>query len=102
LYRVAVEALTNVRRHAGGAAHVRVGLVRRDLDHGGATVELSVTDDAPRRPGPPATSARGGSGLAALAACLDALGGTFDAGPGSTRGWSVRAAVPLDTLGLPT
>jgi signal transduction histidine kinase len=97
LYRVAVEALTNVRRHARGATRVRVGLVRGTLRHGGATIELSVTDDAPRSPGPRGPSPRGGSGLAGLADRLDALDGTFDAGPGSTCGWSVRAAVPLDT-----
>jgi signal transduction histidine kinase len=97
LYRVAVEALTNVRRHARGATQVRVGLVRRALDHGGAAIEVDVTDDAPRSPGPRGTSPRGGSGLTALADRLDALGGTFEAGPGCTGGWSVRAAVPLDT-----
>ncbi|MBN2622215.1 MAG: hypothetical protein JXA83_02545 [Acidimicrobiales bacterium] len=96
LYRVAVEALTNVRRHAPGAAHVRVALARRARHDGTVLVELSVADDAPRSPAPRGASRRGGSGLPALADRIEALGGTFDAGPGSTCGWSVRAAVPFE------
>jgi signal transduction histidine kinase len=99
LYRVAVEALTNVRRHARSATAVRVRLARQALHRGAERVELSVVDDAVRPPGSRAASKRGGSGLPALADRLEALGGRLHAGPETTRGWSVRAVVPLDAPG---
>lgn len=66
-YRVAVEALTNVRRHAPGAAVVRVRLHRA-----AEGIELSVANSAP--PG-----ARGD--------CWD-----WGCGDGAERGWPVCAA----------
>jgi signal transduction histidine kinase len=99
LYRVAVEALTNVRRHARRASAVRVRAVRRALHDGTTSVELSVVDDAPRAPASRGASKRGGSGLPALADRLEALGGQLHAGPEGTCGWSVRAVVPLHTRG---
>ncbi|MFB4319987.1 sensor histidine kinase [Actinomadura sp. 21ATH] len=85
-YRVVVEALTNVRRHAPAATTVDVD-VRCTPDR---ALEVVVTDDAgPARPAPRAA----GLGLPGLAERVRALGGTFSAGP-DDRGWRVRAVLP--------
>lgn len=102
-HRIVAESLTNIRRHAGTVGHVVVR-IRREAD----TLTVSVTDDgtgrrASARRGRPTEDGsggwspahRGGSGLAALADRVAALGGTLHAGPGETPGWSVRAAIPL-------
>ncbi|WP_107052971.1 sensor histidine kinase [Streptomyces sp. NRRL S-337] len=90
-YRVVLEALTNVRRHAPRADRVEVS-VGRTADR---TLKISVTNTAGR-----ATSARsprqgGGTGLAGLAERVSALGGTLEAGPhGNGKGWHVRCLLP--------
>ncbi|WP_329370103.1 histidine kinase [Streptomyces sp. NBC_00669] len=84
-YRVVVEALTNVRRHAEGAAQVTVTVARTA---GG--VEVTVADDGrtvPARTGP---RHGGGTGLAELTQRLETLGGSLTCGPHPT-GWRVRA-----------
>ncbi|MFD8597838.1 sensor histidine kinase [Kitasatospora sp. NPDC059646] len=86
VHRIAVEALTNVRRHAPSARTVRIELV----DTGGR-LELRIHNDgaaAARRLRP-----RGGHGLAGLAARVEALGGTFRAGP-VADGWQLTATFP--------
>ncbi|MDT0270050.1 histidine kinase [Streptomyces sp. DSM 44915] len=90
-YRVVLEALTNVRRHAGTVGRVRV--VARRL---GAALVISVTDDgvpdegaAGRAAGLP--RAAGGTGLAELARQVGALGGTLTSGARAPRGWRVTA-----------
>ncbi|MFD4241329.1 sensor histidine kinase [Streptomyces sp. NPDC058525] len=90
-YRVAVEALTNVRRHAPGAAVVRVA-VRRT----GAGTELSVVNSAaPRSTGGLLGRLRqGGTGLAGLRGRVEAAGGTLRAGAGPDGGWRVCAVFP--------
>ncbi|MFD6887971.1 sensor histidine kinase [Streptomyces sp. NPDC059957] len=98
VHRVVVEALTNVRRHAPGAAGVRVAL---STDR--TTVEVSVTNDGGRGrtshlPALPrlergARGARGGGGLLALAERVRACGGTFASGP-YQGGWRVIATLP--------
>ncbi|WP_327736284.1 histidine kinase [Streptomyces nojiriensis] len=92
-YRVAVEALTNVRRHAPGAAVVRVRLHR--VAEG---IELSVANSAPARG---AGGLRGlglrrrsGTGLAGLRGRVEAAGGTLRAGASADGGWRVRAVFP--------
>lgn len=92
-YRVAVEALTNVRRHAPGAHTVRVTLRRIP-----AGIELAVTNSAPPR-GPWLHAARrrrtgGGTGLAGLRERVEAAGGTLGAGPAEAAGWRVSAVFP--------
>ncbi|MFD8413247.1 sensor histidine kinase [Streptomyces sp. NPDC059650] len=98
-YRVAVEALTNVRRHAPGADTVRVTVRRsRQPDR----IELAVTNSPP--PATPRTSFSrrrsagdgGGTGLAGLRERVEAAGGTFAAGPtgAATGGWRVSAVFP--------
>ncbi|MFC8192578.1 sensor histidine kinase [Cellulomonas sp. NPDC057328] len=86
-YRVVVESLTNVRRHAAHVRHVTVA-----AHHRGAELHVTVTDDG-RTPGR-AGRDRGGRGLVGLAARVEALGGTFRAGPRGEQGWRVEATLP--------
>ncbi|WP_250002065.1 sensor histidine kinase [Actinoplanes sp. M2I2] len=92
-YRVVLEALTNVRRHARPGAVVEVHL---QPHHG--SVKLSVSNEegtdlpVPSRPSPQCRS--GGTGLTELANRVERLGGMLDFGPTSTMGWRVRAELP--------
>ncbi|MEU4690006.1 histidine kinase [Actinoplanes sp. NPDC023714] len=87
-YRVVVEALTNVRRHAPAARRVDVSVI------GDATrVEVRVRNDtgpvtARQRPG-----GEGGHGLSGLREQVAARGGTLAAGP-CGDGWEVVAVIP--------
>ncbi|MFC4529879.1 sensor histidine kinase [Sphaerisporangium dianthi] len=100
-YRIVVEALTNVRRHAepAGRVEVTVRRTRTVSDLTGHALEVTVTDDA--RTGPaagqvPGTAARtGGFGLAGLTERVEALGGELAAGPHAPHGWRVAATMPL-------
>ncbi|CAA9424851.1 MAG: Two-component system sensor histidine kinase [uncultured Quadrisphaera sp.] len=88
-YRVVQESLTNVRRHAPGAATVRVALTRSD-----AAVTVEVVDsggDPPRD----AAAQGGGFGVVGMRERVEALGGALTAGPQARGGWAVRARVPL-------
>ncbi|NKY21280.1 sensor histidine kinase [Cellulomonas denverensis] len=92
LYRIAQEALTNTRKHAGEGARADVRL-RYDDD----AVELEVTDDG----GGMSRRARlGGAGLGQVGmrerAAAD--GGTLVAGPRGRGGYLVRARVPLAAM----
>ncbi|NAS22641.1 two-component sensor histidine kinase [Herbidospora sp. NEAU-GS84] len=87
-YRVVVEALTNVRRHAPTASHVKVTVT----DVPGPALRVTVTDD-----GPGGTRRGGGSGLPGLTERVEALGGTLTAGPHPPRGWRVEATMPSVT-----
>lgn len=106
-YRVVQESLTNVLKHGGPVAHVRVGV-------GEALVTIEVTDDGPVSParistkppamagfsravtGPMAPSGGSGHGIAGMRERLTLYGGTFDAGPRPEGGFRVRAALPKD------
>ncbi|MFB6888967.1 sensor histidine kinase [Kitasatospora sp. NPDC056327] len=88
VYRVVVEALTNVRRHAPAARTVEVR-VRRE----GRRLTVRVRDDGGAVP-QPSGPRRGGSGLAGLAARVEALGGTLAAGR-EGGGWQVAVTLPL-------
>ncbi|WP_395294719.1 sensor histidine kinase [Kitasatospora hibisci] len=93
-YRIVVEALTNVRRHAP-AAHVVDVRVRRE----GRRLEVLVRDDGggPQPSGPRLGEVvRGGSGLAGLGARVEALGGTLCSGRAQAGGWQVKATMPLE------
>jgi signal transduction histidine kinase len=96
IYRVVLEALTNVRRHAPSAARIDVHIARRDTTRGPG-VTVSVRDDAPT--GSAARTATGtGSGLIALRERVECIGGTLHAGQaadGGPRGWIVSATIPL-------
>ena len=96
LYRIAQEALTNARKHAGPHASADVRL--RYLDD---AVEIEVTDDgAGAMTG---ASARGGSrapgsglGLVGIRERVSSDGGTLEARPRARGGFLVRARVPFE------
>ncbi|MGW2020840.1 sensor histidine kinase [Streptomyces decoyicus] len=91
-YRVVLEALTNVRRHAPRAGRVEV-FAGRTADR---AVEISVADTA--GPVSPAGTRRGGgTGLAGLAERVSALGGALEAGP-YAQGWRVRCLLPAPAV----
>ncbi|MFI2610760.1 sensor histidine kinase [Kitasatospora sp. NPDC018619] len=94
VHRIVVESLTNVRRHAPAARMVEVRARRS-----GGRLELTVTNDG-RAPGPPGRPRRGGgSGLPGLAARVEALGGSLEAGPHEAAAWRVTAVLPLEEAG---
>ncbi|MFE7613676.1 sensor histidine kinase [Streptomyces celluloflavus] len=96
-YRIVVEALTNVRRHAVAATLVEINALivgHGDSDH----VHLTVVNDAAGRAEPSALSdphRQGGIGLTGLAERVTALGGTLHAGSYQSAGWRVRVCLPL-------
>lgn len=94
VHRIVVESLTNVRRHAPAARTVEVRARRA-----GGRLELTVTNDrqGPGQPGRPRRG--GGSGLPGLAARVEALGGSLEAGPHEGETWRVRAVLPLEGAG---
>lgn len=95
LLAVTREALSNVLRHA---AAERVAV--RCREHPGF-YQLEVVDDGAARsafaPEPSAASA--GMGLASMRERVEALGGTFSAGPAPDGGWRVFATVPKGGAG---
>ncbi len=89
-YRIVVEALTNVRRHAPAARVVDVR-VRSE----GRRLTVRVRDDGGGASSPPGSRrGGGGSGLAGLSARVEALGGTLSAGR-EGNGWQVAVTMPL-------
>jgi signal transduction histidine kinase len=87
-YRVAQEALANVREHAPGAA------ARVVLRHGESEVSLEVENEA--RPAPERPRAGRGFGLAGMRERAQLIGAAFDAGPTPSGGWWVSLRLPLD------
>ncbi len=86
LYRIAQEALTNARRHAGpgATADVRLRFSRE-------AVELEVSNTG--RPG----STTPGLGQLGMRERAAVSGGSIEIGPRSRGGWLVRVRVPLAT-----
>lgn len=85
LHRVAMEAVTNARRHGRGVTAIEVRIVCGDR-----RVEVDVVNDgalAPPRNG-------GGFGLVGIAERVAALGGTVTTGPRPEGGWAVHAMIP--------
>jgi len=89
-YRVVMEALTNIRRHAQGARVADVW-VRRTPDW---LLVRVANDGAPPRAA--AQREAPGYGLVGLTERVRAVGGRISAGPGIDGGWVVDAALPLD------
>ncbi|MFE1646568.1 sensor histidine kinase [Microbacterium sp. P01] len=85
IYRIAQEALTNARRHAGpdAAADVR-------LRYGPDSLELEVVNT-----GRAAVAVRPGLGQLGMRERAVASGGTIEIGPRPRGGFRVRLAVPL-------
>ena len=87
-YRIALEALNNVARHAGAKGCT----VRIVPDEEGGELLLEVEDDG-------RGIARGsgtGVGLHSMRERAEELGGTFAVGPGPLGGTLVSARLPLD------
>lgn len=84
-YRIAVEAMTNISRHArAGHATVRISM---DGD-----LELEITDDGEGLPG----AFRAGVGISSMRERAAELGGRCTVEPASPRGTLVRATIPLE------
>jgi signal transduction histidine kinase len=88
-YRIVVEALTNVRRHAPAATRVDVSVTG---DAGG--IEVRVRNDTAGPPPLQQHDRRGGRGLSGLREQVAAGGGSLSAGP-CERGWEVVAVIPV-------
>ena len=85
-YRIVQESLTNVLRHAGSAqATVR-------LAHAPDALTVEITDTGRG----PAGDDGDGQGITGMRARAGAVGGTLEAGPGRSGGFTVRARLPLD------
>ena len=82
VYRILQEALTNVARHAPGAA----ASVLLEVGDGGTRVQVD-SDGSPGRPSPD------GAGLTGMRELEEAMGGRLTAGPSAT-GWRVEAVLP--------
>ncbi|MYT71636.1 MULTISPECIES: sensor histidine kinase [unclassified Streptomyces] len=91
VYRLVQEALTNVARHAGGAARTDVRLA-----YGETEVTVHVTDEGTADPARPAAE---GTGLTGMRERVTASGGTLTAGPRAGGGFEIRAALPMDPAG---
>lgn len=89
-YRIAQEALTNVLKHAPGAA------VRVHLDYSDEAVTVRVEDDGSGHE--TAAPVHGpGNGLAGMRERVRLYGGRLDAGPRDGGGFRVRATMPTNT-----
>jgi len=90
LYRVAQEALTNVRKHAGPGVTADVRL-RYEPDG----VELEITDTGTQR-----RLGRGsGHGQRGMQERIDAVGGSLEFGRRARGGYLVRASIPTAGAG---
>lgn len=90
LYRIAQEALTNVRKHAGSTAAVDLRL--RYLPD---AVELEIADDGAGRRPRPLRHVAGGLGLVGMRERVSTEGGTLHVSPRREGGFLVRAQLPL-------
>ena len=92
-YRILQEALTNVLRHAPGAA------TQLSVSYVPDAVELTVVNAAPARQvvtiGGGAAQAVGGHGLVGMRERAAVFGGTLEAGPSSDGGFRVQVRLPL-------
>lgn len=90
-YRVVQEALSNVARHAAGAA------TRIEWADGGTRLLLTVRNGpAAGTDGPPVRADRGGHGLRGMEERLGAIGGAMHAAPTQDGGFEVRAVIPRE------
>ncbi|MFE7482623.1 sensor histidine kinase [Streptomyces sp. NPDC057552] len=104
-YRVVLEALTNVRRHAPSASGVTVTIARRssgtagDGGSGTEVLRVHVVDDGDGAEDDPAAAQAeregGGTGIEALEQRVRELDGRLTAEPAHPVGWQVTADFPL-------
>jgi signal transduction histidine kinase len=85
-YRIVQEAVTNVVRHADAT------MVTVQLSYLSDEIQLAVQDDGR---GGSAAPANGGYGISGMRERVAALGGQLSAGPDASRGFCVRARLPL-------
>ena len=85
-YRILQESLTNAIRHAG-PSRVRIRIL-----YGEHELRITVTDDGPGAPVPPAGNGRG---IAGMRERCELLGGSLVAGPRAEGGFEVMAILPL-------
>ena len=90
-FRIVQEALTNVVRHAGDAS------ARVRLDYGDDQLTVQVDDDGTGASVPSRDDS--GRGIAGMRERVQALSGTFHAGPRPGRGFRVRARFPIGVGG---
>jgi signal transduction histidine kinase len=86
LHRIAIEAVTNARRHARDATNVQLAVTC-----GPGQVVLSVSND-----GAVVEERQRGFGLMGIAERVAALGGRFEAGPRPAGGWLVTVVLPIE------
>jgi signal transduction histidine kinase len=87
-YRVVQEALTNVHKHAAGAA-TRVRVAHRETE-----VALQVENEPASDGATDAGLPSGGNGLVGMRERVTALGGGFVSGPTDAGGFRVSAIIP--------
>jgi signal transduction histidine kinase len=87
-YRILQEALTNVRRHAPGAA------VEVKVEHSPDALRLSVRDHGPGADSPDLD----GHGLLGMRERAIMVGGTLSAGPVEGGGFAVEAELPVGAV----
>ncbi|MEU4394232.1 sensor histidine kinase [Kribbella sp. NPDC023855] len=96
-YRILQESLTNVVKHAPGAA------VRIRIEHEPGSLTVEITDDGGHPETPYRTTSvdpvGAGHGLLGMRERVTAVGGELTAGPLPAGGFRVRAVLPLETGG---
>lgn len=96
-YRVVIEGLTNVRRHADPGCPVTVSL--RAMTEGALSV--AVLNDVGATPSDRHRRSSGGTGLTALNERVTAVGGRLEAGPDGAGRWRLHATLPYPAEGDP-
>lgn len=89
-YRIVQEALTNVMKHAGESAEVKV-----DLRYTDSILQIEVTDTG-RGAATALNTTGGGNGLVGMRERVDAYHGVLHAGPVAGGGYRVSATLPID------
>lgn len=88
-YRIVQEALTNVRKHGGGAASARVRIAYETN-----AVVVEVIDDG-RGASTSLAASGAGHGLIGMRERVDIYGGRFASGPRPGGGYGVHAVLPI-------
>jgi len=88
--RLTQEALTNVAKHAGAQASVRL---RVNVADDGA-LHWEVEDDGGTAAAPPVRPIGGGHGITGMRERVEVLGGMLEAGPHGT-GWRLATVLPV-------
>jgi len=86
-YRIAQESVTNALRHARNARRIEVRVAGHE-----DRICLTVEDDGEQAPF--SSDRASGYGLIGMSERATVLGGTLEAGPGASGGWTVTAVLP--------